>query len=67
MKRPTSSNRLDTPYSLVHAGSQATRVRMRSRGKVFGLSVHHFFVAYLRVQGILKGSLHVQQVYQVEK
>ena len=51
---------------------------MRSRGRVFGLSVSlsvclfvcpfvHHFLACLRVQGILKDSLNTQQVDQVEK
>ena len=51
------------------------RARMRSRGRVFGLSVSlsvvcpfvHHFLACLRVQDILKGSLYTQQVDQVEK
>ena len=48
---------------------------MRSRGRVFGLSVVclfvcpfvHHFLACLRVQGIVKDSLNTQQVDQVEK
>ena len=47
---------------------------MRSRGRVFGLSVSlfacpfvHHFLACLRVEGILKGSLYTQQVDQVKK
>ena len=47
---------------------------MCNRGRVFGLSVSlfaclfvHHFLACLRIQGILKGPLHTQQVDQVEK
>ena len=51
------------------------RACMRSRGRVFGLSVSLFvclsvcppLLACLRIQGILKGSLYTQQVDQVEK
>ena len=73
-------NRSETYYLIYcrFVGLYLPRACMRSRGRVFGLSVSlfvclfvcqfvHHFLSCLRVQGILKGFLYTQQVDQVEK